>query len=149
LKFDSRCSWVVGPLAAFWPNSANLSRAAHYACFAFIVVAGGAVSRALSRPVNFMIAIRGRSFSVAELAGAGVKRVSLATSLYRAAMTGLLAAAREIHDHGTCNYLEDTLPRRTCIAWGVGGSPAGARRGRVWEPVAGSHLDRLMADGSG
>jgi hypothetical protein len=37
--------------------------------------------------------------------------VSLATSLYRAAMTGLLAAAREIHDHGTCNYLEDTLPR--------------------------------------
>jgi hypothetical protein len=34
----------------------------------------------------------------------------LATSLYRAAMTGLLAAAREIHDHGTCNYLEDTLP---------------------------------------
>ena len=69
-----------------------------------------AVCRAVSRPVSFMIAIRGRSFSVAELAAAGVKRVSLATSLYRAAMTGLLAAAREMHDHGTCNYLEDTLP---------------------------------------
>jgi 2-methylisocitrate lyase-like PEP mutase family enzyme len=69
-----------------------------------------AVCSAVSRPVNFMIAIRGRSFSVAELAAAGVKRVSLATSLYRAAMTGLLAAAREIRDDGTCNYLEDTLP---------------------------------------
>ncbi len=69
-----------------------------------------AVCDAVSRPVNFMIAIRGRSFSVAELAAAGVKRVSLATSLYRAAMTGLLAAAREIHDQGTCHYLEDTLP---------------------------------------
>ncbi len=69
-----------------------------------------AVCHAVSRPVSFMIAIRGRAFSVAELASAGVKRVSLATSLYRAAMTGLLAAAREIHDHGTCNYLEDTLP---------------------------------------
>ena len=69
-----------------------------------------AVCRSVSRPVSFMIAIRGRSFSVAELASAGVKRVSLATSLYRAAMTGLLAAAREIHDQGTCRYLEDTLP---------------------------------------
>jgi len=68
------------------------------------------VCQSVSRPVNFMIAIRGRSFSVAELASAGVKRVSLATSLYRAAMTGLLAAAREIHDQGTCRYLEDTLP---------------------------------------
>jgi len=82
-----------------------------------------AVCRAVSRPVSFMIAIRGRSFSVAELAAAGVKRVSLATSLYRAAMTGLLAAAREMHDHGTCNYLEDTLPT--------------------------ADLNRLMTDGSG
>jgi 2-methylisocitrate lyase-like PEP mutase family enzyme len=69
-----------------------------------------AVCRAVSRPVNFMIAIRGRSFSVAELAAAGVKRVSLATSLYRSAITGMLAAAREIQDQGTCHYLEDTLP---------------------------------------
>lgn len=81
------------------------------------------VCRSVSRPVSFMIAIRGRSFSVAELAAAGVKRVSLATSLYRAAMTGLLAAAREIHDQGTCRYLEDTLPTgdmNRLIADGVG-----------------------------
>jgi 2-methylisocitrate lyase-like PEP mutase family enzyme len=56
-----------------------------------------------------MIAIRGRSFSVAALAAAGVKRVSLATSLYRAAMTGLFDAAREIKEHGTCRFLGTAL----------------------------------------
>src|SRR5581483_8618443 len=53
------------------------------------------VCSAISKPFNFMVGIKGKSFSVAELAAAGVKRISLATSLYRAAMTGLLDAARE------------------------------------------------------
>jgi 2-methylisocitrate lyase-like PEP mutase family enzyme len=46
---------------------------------------------------------------VPELEAAGVKRISLATSLYRAAMTGLLAAAREVKDKGTFGYLEQSL----------------------------------------
>jgi 2-methylisocitrate lyase-like PEP mutase family enzyme len=69
-----------------------------------------AVCAAVSKPVNFMAGIKGKSFTVAELAAAGVKRISLATSLYRAAMTGLLAAANEVHDHGTFNYLDTTMP---------------------------------------
>lgn len=69
-----------------------------------------AVCAAVSKPVNFMAGIKGRSFTVTELAGAGVKRISLATSLFRAAMTGLLAAATEVRDHGTFNYLDTTLP---------------------------------------
>lgn len=68
-----------------------------------------AVCAALSRPVNFMAGIKGKSFTVAALSEAGVKRVSLATSLYRAAMTGLLDAAREVSEHGTFTYLEHTL----------------------------------------
>lgn len=67
------------------------------------------VCRAVSKPVNFMVAIRGRSFSVAELAGVGVKRISLASSLYKAAMTGLLNAAKEVREVGTFGYLETTL----------------------------------------
>jgi 2-methylisocitrate lyase-like PEP mutase family enzyme len=66
------------------------------------------VCAALKRPVNFMVGIRGRSFSIAELKDAGVRRVSLSTSLYRAAMTGLLAAGREVKEAGTFGYL-DTL----------------------------------------
>jgi 2-methylisocitrate lyase-like PEP mutase family enzyme len=37
------------------------------------------------------------------------RRVSLATSLYRAAMTGLLDAAREVKEKGTFGYLERSL----------------------------------------
>jgi 2-methylisocitrate lyase-like PEP mutase family enzyme len=63
------------------------------------------VCSSLSKPVNFMVGIPGKSFSVAELTAAGVRRISLATSLYRAAMTGLIAAAREIRESGTFDYL--------------------------------------------
>ncbi len=68
-----------------------------------------AVCAAVSKPVNFMVGIKGKSFTVAELAAAGVKRISLATSLYRAAMSGLLDAAREVKDHGTFSYLDHAL----------------------------------------
>jgi 2-methylisocitrate lyase-like PEP mutase family enzyme len=68
-----------------------------------------AVCAAVTKPVNFMVAIRGRSFSVAELAAAGVRRISLATSLYRAAMQGLVDAAREIREAGTFGYVERTM----------------------------------------
>src|SRR5437867_10432966 len=68
-----------------------------------------AVCAAVSRPVNFMVGIRGKSFTLAELATAGVKRISLATSLYRAAMSGLLDAAREVKEKGTFGYLDRSL----------------------------------------
>jgi 2-methylisocitrate lyase-like PEP mutase family enzyme len=68
-----------------------------------------AVCGALGKPVNFMGGIKGKSFTVAALAEAGVKRISLATSLYRAAMTGLLAASREVMGQGTFGYLDTTM----------------------------------------
>jgi 2-methylisocitrate lyase-like PEP mutase family enzyme len=68
-----------------------------------------AVCSAISRPVNFMVGIRGKSFTVAQLAEAGVKRISFASSLYRAAMTGLIEAASEVRQRGTFDYLEKTI----------------------------------------
>lgn len=67
------------------------------------------VCAALDKPCNFMVGLKGKSFSVAELERAGVRRISLATSLYRAAMTGLLEAAREVKEKGTFGYLERSL----------------------------------------
>jgi 2-methylisocitrate lyase-like PEP mutase family enzyme len=67
------------------------------------------VCSALSKPVNFMVAIRGKSFSVAELTGAGVTRISFASSLYRAAMTGFVEAMQEIRGKGTFTYLDRAL----------------------------------------
>jgi 2-methylisocitrate lyase-like PEP mutase family enzyme len=68
-----------------------------------------AVCAAVSKPVNFMVGLPGKSFTVAELAAVGVRRISLATSLYRAAMRGLLNAAREVRDRGTFDYLDHIL----------------------------------------
>jgi 2-methylisocitrate lyase-like PEP mutase family enzyme len=68
-----------------------------------------AVCAAVKKPVNFMAGIRGKSFSVAALEAAGARRISLATSLYRAAMTGLIAAAREVQDQGSFGYIEHSL----------------------------------------
>ena len=68
-----------------------------------------AVCSALSKPFNFMVGIKGKSFTVAELEAAGARRISLATSLYRAAMGGLLAAAREVQDKGTFGYLDQAV----------------------------------------
>jgi 2-methylisocitrate lyase-like PEP mutase family enzyme len=73
------------------------------------LAAVGAVCAALKKPFNFMAGIKGKSFTVAELQGVGVRRISVATSLYRAAMSGLVAAAREVKDKGTFGYLEQTM----------------------------------------
>ena len=69
-----------------------------------------AVCAAVSKPVNFMVGIRGKSFSVAELAEAGVKRISFASSLYRAAMTRLVEAASEVKQTGAFGYLDRIMP---------------------------------------
>jgi 2-methylisocitrate lyase-like PEP mutase family enzyme len=68
-----------------------------------------AVCGALRKPFNFMAGIKGKTFSVAELEAAGVRRISVATSLYRAAMSGLVEAAREVKDKGSFAYLERTM----------------------------------------
>jgi 2-methylisocitrate lyase-like PEP mutase family enzyme len=67
------------------------------------------VCAAVSKPFNFMVGIKGKSFSVGELEAAGVRRISLATSLYRAAMNGLLEAAREVKDAGQFGFLDRCL----------------------------------------
>jgi 2-methylisocitrate lyase-like PEP mutase family enzyme len=66
------------------------------------------VCSAISKPFNFMVGIKGKSFSVGELAAAGVRRISLATSLYRAAMSGLLDAAREVKEAGQFGFVDRT-----------------------------------------
>jgi 2-methylisocitrate lyase-like PEP mutase family enzyme len=67
------------------------------------------VCSALTRPVNFMVGMRAKSFAIAELAAAGVKRISLSTTLYRAAITGLVKVAREVQEAGTFSYVEEIL----------------------------------------
>lgn len=58
------------------------------------------------KPLSFMAGIKGKSFSVAELEALGVRRISLATSLYRTAMAALQRAATEVKQQGTFGYLD-------------------------------------------
>ena len=74
-----------------------------------------AVCAAVTKPVNFMVGIPGRSFATAALEAAGVRRISLATSLYRAAMTGLVRAAREAQG-GTFGFVDDVLATGEVLA---------------------------------
>jgi 2-methylisocitrate lyase-like PEP mutase family enzyme len=66
-----------------------------------------AVCGSVSRPVNFMVGAKGQCFPVDELSAAGVRRISLGPTLFRAAMASFLDAAREIKDHGTFAFAQD------------------------------------------
>ncbi|MEO8619688.1 MAG: isocitrate lyase/phosphoenolpyruvate mutase family protein [bacterium] len=60
------------------------------------------------KPVNVLV---GSDFTtVAELAEAGVRRISVGGALARAAWTGFLGAAREIAQHGTFAGLANAVP---------------------------------------
>ena len=65
-----------------------------------------AVCAAVTKPVNFMVGMKGKSWDLAALEAAGVRRVSLATSLWRAAMAGVRAAAEEVKISGTFGYVD-------------------------------------------
>lgn len=56
------------------------------------------------KPVNALAGGRGGAFTVANLAAAGVRRISLGSNLSRAALGAFLRAAREIHDKGTFTF---------------------------------------------
>lgn len=63
---------------------------------------------AAPRPVNLLVGIKGRAFSVAELAAAGVRRISLGGVLSRVAFGALLSAAREMKEKGTFTFVDQT-----------------------------------------
>jgi 2-methylisocitrate lyase-like PEP mutase family enzyme len=70
-----------------------------------------AVVRAVApKPVNVVMGLSGTSFSLEALAGLGVKRVSLGSSLARAAYGAFLRAAREVRQTGTFGFAREATP---------------------------------------
>ena len=67
------------------------------------------VCSSVSKPVNVVMGLSGPRYTVNELAGAGVKRISVGGSLARVALGAFITAAREIKDKGTFNYSADAL----------------------------------------
>ena len=69
-----------------------------------------AVCAAVGKPVNVVAGLAGQRYSVADLAAAGVKRISLGSTLARVALGALARAAREIGDRGTFDFVDDAMP---------------------------------------
>ena len=70
-----------------------------------------AVVRAVApKPVNVVMGLSGPSLSLDALASLGVKRVSLGSSLARAAYGAFLQAAREVREKGTFDFARNAIP---------------------------------------
>jgi len=67
------------------------------------------VCASVSRPVNVVMGLKGATYSVEELAAAGVKRISVGGSFARAALGGFVRAAREVKEKGTFTYAAEAI----------------------------------------
>jgi 2-methylisocitrate lyase-like PEP mutase family enzyme len=68
------------------------------------------------KPVNVVMGLAGASLSLRELEDLGVRRVSVGSSLARAAYGAFLRAAREIREQGTFSYANDAVAFATINA---------------------------------
>ncbi len=68
-----------------------------------------AVVAALERPVNVVMGLKGATLTLQELAEIGVKRVSLGSSLSRAAIGAFLRAAREVKEQGSFTFADEAV----------------------------------------
>jgi 2-methylisocitrate lyase-like PEP mutase family enzyme len=64
------------------------------------------VCASVTKPVNVVLGARNTPYTLAELAEAGVRRVSTGSSLARAALGGMMVAARELLGPGSATYLD-------------------------------------------
>lgn len=68
-----------------------------------------AVVSSVDRPVNVLLALKGVPLTLADLADAGVKRISVGSALARAAYSAFLNAAREMKEHGTFRFADEPI----------------------------------------
>jgi 2-methylisocitrate lyase-like PEP mutase family enzyme len=79
------------------------------------------VTAAVGKPVNVVMSATDPSITVAQLAEAGVKRISVGGALSRLALAAFLKGAREMKEQGSFTYMRDTVPsaelRQAFAAW--------------------------------
>ncbi len=67
------------------------------------------VCKSVPKPVNVVMGLKGATYSIGELADAGVKRISVGGSFARAALGGFVRAAREVKEKGTFTYAAEAI----------------------------------------
>jgi 2-methylisocitrate lyase-like PEP mutase family enzyme len=74
------------------------------------------VASALTRPLNVLMSAVDPALTVADLAAAGVKRVSVGGALSRLALAAFMKGAREMRESGGFTWLHDAMPAREFTA---------------------------------
>ena len=72
------------------------------------------VCSAVKKPVNVVMGLKNAPFSVAELQGLGVRRISVGSALSRAALGELVRAAKEIKEQGTFGFADRAISVCRC-----------------------------------
>lgn len=75
------------------------------------------VCATLDKPVNVLMGLSGATYTVEELAVAGVKRISVGGSMARAALGEFIRAAEEVRDQGTFTYATRAVADRDAAAY--------------------------------
>ncbi|MBI1737565.1 MAG: isocitrate lyase/phosphoenolpyruvate mutase family protein [Candidatus Rokubacteria bacterium] len=70
------------------------------------------VARSVGKPINVVMSAADPALTVAELAEAGVKRISVGGALSRLALAAFLRGAREMKDQGAFTWVRDTVPTK-------------------------------------
>jgi 2-methylisocitrate lyase-like PEP mutase family enzyme len=68
------------------------------------------VTAAVGKPLNVVMSAADPSITVAQLAEAGVKRISVGGALSRLALAAFLRGAREMKEEGVFTWMRDTVP---------------------------------------
>jgi 2-methylisocitrate lyase-like PEP mutase family enzyme len=74
------------------------------------------VVSSVDRPVNVVMGLQGVQLGLKELSAMGVKRISVGSSLSRAAFGAFLRAAIEMKEHGTFTFAKDAVNFREISA---------------------------------
>jgi 2-methylisocitrate lyase-like PEP mutase family enzyme len=70
------------------------------------------VAGAVGKPINVVMSAADPALTIADLAGAGVKRISVGGALSRLALAAFLRGAREMKDTGGFTWVRDTVPAK-------------------------------------
>src|SRR5262249_55616606 len=70
------------------------------------------VASSVGRPLNVVMSMGDPALTLAQLAEAGVKRVSVGGALSRLALAGFLKGAREMKERGGFTWMRDTVPTK-------------------------------------
>jgi 2-methylisocitrate lyase-like PEP mutase family enzyme len=70
------------------------------------------VTASIGKPLNVVMSAADPALTAEELAGAGVKRISVGGALSRLALAAFLKGAREMKERGGFTWVRDTVPSR-------------------------------------